>query len=148
MSRASETTFNYPVRGCSPAKDRRTAKSGLAAFIAHEVVPNNPSGFTFDPREYVFPEFGTEVYIVSLDGFEYVTDPLPTLSDVRSWLKNVNHLLQRRDVYVGGWLDTKSWRFNLDVSVPILGRGRAKRIGGLTGQSTIYHPATDSVIPV
>ncbi len=148
MIQSNHTAVFVPAGITIARKSLRGKWNSLAQFLADEVIPRNAAGFTFDPRSWSFPEFDERVYIVSLEGYERRFDPLPTQEDVRSWLVEVAHLLYRRDVHVGGWLDPKNWRFYLDASVPVRGRYRAERIGRITGQSTIYHPATDTVIPV
>lgn len=147
MVQANNTAIFVPAN-ITDAKASPRVWDPLAEFLACEVIPKNPMGFTFDVRSGSFPECEEDVYIVSLEGYERHFDGLPMQADVRSWLYDAAHVIGRRDVYVGGWMNTRSWRFFLDASVPIRGRSRAVRIGQITGQSTIYHAATRAVIPV
>ncbi len=143
MIQANYTTVLVPAGVTSTRRNLQRKWDPLAQFLACEVIPRNAAGFTIDPRSWSFPEYEENVYIVSLEGYERQFDPLPTEEDVRLWLHGVAHLLCRHEVYVGGWLNTQTWRFYLDASVPVRGRYRAERIGRITGQSTIYHPASD-----
>lgn len=134
------------VRSSPPPFDSNRDLIALAAYLANEVIPNNPAGFTYDHRTGGTPTFPYEEYLVSLKGFEKRYSHLPSPDDVLPWLRRVARVLARTDTYIGGWPNPLDGRYYLDVTVPIRGRYRAESIGRLYVQQTIFHPATQEVI--
>ena len=145
---ATKNTATASVHQAREELTHRRRLIELAALLAKEIIPNNPSGFTICPRTGEAPVFEADVFIVSLDGFERQFSVGPSTTAVLAWLSNAAQWLARDNVYVGGWTDPESRRFCLDISVPVHGRFMAERIGQVNGQSCIYHPASQRCIPL
>lgn len=139
------TASVHQVRGRS-AHRRRLIE--LASILAHEIIPQNLTGFTYNPRTLDFPVFDHNAYIVSLDGFERCFTTGPSVTAVWAWLTDAAYLLDRQDVYLGGWPNPETRRFCLDISVPIRGWRHAEQVGEANGQSCIYHPASQRYVPL
>lgn len=117
--------------------------SHIARLIVEEVIPSNPTGFTWDPRKLkLFSNFDEETYIVSLHGYGREFNRMPNEQDVRSWLIEKQLLLSRLGNYIGGWLNPQNGKFYLDLSIAICGCANAIVVGNLNHQESIYHPAT------
>lgn len=117
-----------------------------ARYIAREVLPANPGGFTIDPRRLVVPDFGEEEYIVSLRGFEERFAGLPSEAEVLRWIRRHERVLRRPGTFVGGWQDPETGLFYLDVSISVWGLERARHFGMRNGQRSIYRPATGETV--
>lgn len=122
----------------------------LAQKIASQIIPQNPSGFTFDPLLDTCLALGRntnpEIYVVSLKGHEPPFPRIPNKLDVSRWIAGQLPLLLHQGNYIGGWPDLGE--YFLDVSVLVRGKSNAESFACANEQRKIYHPATDQYLSV
>lgn len=122
----------------------------LAQKIASQIIPQNPSGFTFDPLLDKCLALGrntnSEIYVVSINGHEQRLPRIPTELDLSRWIAGQLQLLLRLGNFIGGW--PYLGEYFLDVSVLVRGRSNAESFAQANEQFNIYHPATDQCLSV
>lgn len=122
----------------------------LAHAIAHQVIPSNPDGFTFNPRLNqclaLGPNTNPDLYVVSLHAHEERMADTPTERDLFRWILGRLDLLRLENHYIGGWFH--EGYFYLDISVLIRGEAAAMAFGRANQQKAIFHPATGRTIGV
>jgi hypothetical protein len=124
--------------------------AALARAIAAYVIPNNPNGWTFDPRLCQCVKFGPSsdraLYVVSVAHHELQLSQPPDEETLREWIGGRLELLRRPGYFVGGW--TYPGKFFLDVSLLVPGLDAAQELARLNLQLAVFHPQTNQSIPV
>jgi hypothetical protein len=110
----------------------------VAAMVADQLIPKQPEGGTFDPREMRLVNPGRGVFGVSLKVYEKECPDRPSRMDVRKWLYQTLPVLQTDDHFLGWWHCTKRQVYYLDVSLLVWGRPRAMAVARTEGQLAIY----------
>ncbi len=122
----------------------------LARAIVADVMPNNPDGWTFDPRLCQRVKFGPssdrDLYVVSVANHELRLLQLPDEKTLEGWVRGRLELLRRPGYFIGGW--SYASQFFLDVSLLVPGLDAAQELGRLNRQLRIFHPQTNQSIPV
>ena len=118
----------------------------LAHWLCGTVIPHKPKGFTFNPRTWLEPTFGPDIYLVSLNGRGERFDTLPDEPAVLNWLERVARRLSEPWVFIGGW--ARAGFYYLDLSVPILSRHAAEQMAFTTGETAIFDVASGESIDV
>ena len=138
-----------PTQRCDElVESTREFVIAAAAHLVKSVFPKNPRGFTWCPFSWSTPTFAEDVWLVSLDGFELISHATPQETQIRAWLRTTLPRLFQPCTYVGAWRDPSSELLYLDLSVAIRGARHAHSQALAEKQQFIYHPATDTCIPV
>jgi len=119
----------------------------IAKHIDEKLLPNP---FTFDPLICSEPKFGQKdfrsLYYVSLDGHEQPYERRPKYPEIVTWVCEHYEVLCKSSHYIGCWIYQRTFYF--DISIAVLGKERALKIGSENGQDFIYHLATGAELPV
>jgi hypothetical protein len=122
----------------------------LAIVIAHQIIPANPDGFTFDPRRQnclpLSRNTNPEIYVVSIKGHELRLAHAPTDRELERWIMMRWQLLLHQNHFVGGWLYLTN--YFLDVSVLVSGKAAAESFARQQKQLKFYHPASGQSLEI
>lgn len=118
----------------------------LANYLVETVIPDCPAGFTMNPYNREFPLFLKDQYVVALKEYEKRLLYPIKIGEVFSWLCTNAHAFENR--FVGGWHDSETNEYVLDVSIAITGEQEAKDFGLLNTQTHIYSQYFDKEIPL
>ena len=131
-------------------KHDRQRVNSLSKFVAEQVIPINPEGFSLDVFTFKAPVFDEEllpsIYFVSVYGHEQIYPKIPTYEEIYAWLENNYELLSIYGNFVGFWKHLG--QFYLDITNAILGRQYAFIFAQQNKQIEIYHLASQKSIPV
>lgn len=122
-------------------RDDYAMPRNISRFLAHELFPRHPKGFTFDPVRWECPTFREGVFIVSLNGYTRTFTSLPSEAELFAWVQGCWHLLCWSGHFIGNWLNEKDGHFYLDISIGVFGLDRALKLAQIHRQSFIYYPA-------
>jgi len=143
---SSSVDLQEPLRGA--ANPSVQSAEGLAKTIVARVMPNNPGGWTFDPRRGQGVNFGpntdNSLYVVSVARHELQLPEPPDENTLRCWVRQRLELLRRPGYFVGGW--PNDGKFFLDVSLVIQGLDSALRFARANQQLAMFHPQSNQSI--
>jgi hypothetical protein len=120
----------------------------LARQLTDDLLPEHPTGGTYDPRTNSFPTFNDKrIYLVSIPGYESRLGEKPNARKLAAWLRQARKRLSVKQHYLGWWRDGRQWIF--DISIALSGdQGFILRLAAIWGQQAVYHPMTNDVIYV
>jgi hypothetical protein len=129
---------------------QKTYVDRVVQHLIEVMIPANPNGFTFAPMDYGCPVFNDsvypDIYFVSINGAEKVFSSVPSYQEVSTWVQNNYGWLCIVGNYIGYWRHLKT--FYLDITKAIVGQSCALAFGKLNRQHSIYHPYTQTTIPI
>ncbi len=120
----------------------------VAEVLTKELMPSYEKGHTFDPRLLEIPAFPRSAYTVALEGHGLPFSKIPSVEKVARWLSYQTLLLCRSGNYIGYWYDDENDEYCLDVSIIVRGRQNALKLARQYKQRYIFHPFTNTPIPV
>ncbi len=122
----------------------------VVKVLTDDLMPSYPKGQTFDPRLLLIPAFPRDAYTVALKGHELKLSKIPSVEKVAQWLSKRNRsiLICCSGNYIGYWYNDDNSMYYLDISVLVWGRENALKLARQNKQLYIYHPFTNTPIPV
>lgn len=127
---------------------RISKKRLLAKFLATEIVPKNPNGFTFDPITWSLPSFSQGVFVVSEHGYEKTFKGLPSEPEIFEWIRDKVYLFRRSGHYIGGYQREADKLYYVDVSIAVVGWQHMLATADQNRQMETFFPTKSAVIDV
>ena len=119
---------------------KRNNMKETAKHLVGKVIPANPDGFSIHQESLRNVKFNRNSYFVSIFGHELKVPLKGAYERVYIWLKQSNALLQDKKYFIGGWYDTDTDEFVLDINSIVNGYGKAISYARMQRQKCIYHP--------